>query len=82
MIPCNTLCVVSIDGKQAKVEAGIPLAATSFAFLHPLPYFRRRLTRINLARESWGFLFLLGGFAVPADGCQLVEGAATGHSQC
>eukprot|EP00966_Prymnesium_polylepis_P064723 1501529-Prymnesium_polylepis.1 len=46
-----------------KREAGIPLSAASFAFINPLPYFKRRLSRINLAKESWGFVFLLGGFA-------------------
>ena len=49
--------------EQVKKEAGIPLAATSFAFINPLPYFKRRLSRINLASDTWGFVFLLGGFA-------------------
>jgi hypothetical protein len=48
---------------EVKREAGIPLDATSFAFVYPLSYFKRRLHRINLAKEPWGFLHLLGGFA-------------------
>ena len=48
---------------EIKREVGIPDAATLFAFVYPLQYFKRRLHRINLATEPWGFAHLLGAFA-------------------
>ena len=58
----SPICPVTLP-EEIKKEAGIPAAATAFAFINPLTCFRRRLNRINLATELWGFVFLLGGFA-------------------
>lgn len=46
-----------------KLQAGIPLPATQFAFLHPLKYFKSRQHRINLVINPWSCVHLLGGFA-------------------
>ena len=46
-----------------KRQAGIPIPATKFAFLHPLKYFKSRQHRINLVINPWACVHLLGGFA-------------------
>ena len=47
---------------EAKAQAGIPLEATCFAFVHPLPKFEGSLKKLNMARHTWGFVLLVGGF--------------------
>lgn len=48
---------------DVKRDAGIPLAASDFAFIYPLRAFRGQQDSINLAEHSWAFALLIGAFA-------------------
>lgn len=50
--------------RKARVQAGIPHHATSFAFIYPSSALTAALsTRTNLSKDLWAFVLLLGGFA-------------------
>lgn len=49
--------------EDVRRSAGIPLAATHFAFISPLADLKGRLEAVNLAQDPWAFACLLGGFA-------------------
>ena len=64
--------------EEVKRAAGIPIAATYYAFVSPMKAFRQRLHRINLAQEPWAFACLLGAFAYfDDDGTLLAVNALT-----
>ena len=61
-----------------KREAGIPLAATHFAYVYPLKEFKDNNHSVNVAEEPWAFALLIGGFAYfGSDGELLAVNALT-----
>ena len=49
--------------EAVKVAAGIPRMSSKFCFLSPLALFHGRSDRVNLVKEPWAIVHLLGGFA-------------------
>lgn len=58
----SPLSVVTLPNVVRR-DAGIPQAATHFAFVYPLKHLKGRLHAINLTREPWAFAVIVGAYA-------------------
>ena len=58
----------------AKQAAGIPLEASSYAFVYPMSRLQEGISalRLNLAVDSWAFVLLVGGFVYFGDAEQVI----------
>ena len=49
--------------REHRKGAGIPLSAANYCYIHPLDHLAEKLEKLKLAKNSWAFVLLTGGFA-------------------